>query len=424
MKKINLFAFALGTADAGYRNQLLGALNALRHSSKTSFPSEKCFLLPEGVPTIWDMHDSFCYAKFSSYEKFRQEMFAMMDKWMAQALETPRVFVTAYNFTESNVPEKNADMACRAVKEYYKKHQLGKIFTVVLSSKLHNYKYVDLINVPKHLLTFYSRIRLVQNKKLRKKTLITIGTIHKFNQETVLVQKKTLDKVLEMPAANFLAQKHLGKLAKILHKDKKVVICLGGRVEGREIIFGINYARDLLEKCTALTYRGYGIVIVNGPRTPNDVTDYLYENTLQNPDIIFHNCKKIASFAGEAKQWRLYSGKFEKDFSMLRDIGNIYPAVLGYGNTLAVHTIDSYACCETITAGIPTAISGEGIYIDKTVRGDCLNMFQLLTPKYALSLEDFINLACYMKIEPRDLRPAPLSNLLNVFAEAVRNRIN
>ena len=37
MKKINLFAFALGTADAGYRNQLLGALDALRHGFKTSF---------------------------------------------------------------------------------------------------------------------------------------------------------------------------------------------------------------------------------------------------------------------------------------------------------------------------------------------------------------------------------------------------
>ena len=131
--------------------------------------------------------------------------------------------------------------------------------------------------------------------------------------------------------------------------------------------------------------------------------------------------RKEAMFAKETDKSRFEA--LMSDFAKLKKLGNIYPAVLGYGNTLAVHTSDTYSCCETVSAGIPTAISSEGIFIDKSVRADCLNMLQLMTPKYALRFEDFVSLACYMGIEPQHLHPAVLSDLPRVFAEAVRHRI-
>ena len=181
MKKDTLLAFAVDTPYMGCRNQILGALDAINKNSKTALPAEKCLLLPSGAETVDDMRESLCYAHFGSYRSFQNEIFALLDARLPQLPAVPRVFITAYNLTESGAADKNADMLCRAVKEYYRRHNLGKIFTVVLISRLHNYKYVDLVNVPKHLLTFYSRIRLLQNKKLRQKTLITVGTVHKFN---------------------------------------------------------------------------------------------------------------------------------------------------------------------------------------------------------------------------------------------------
>lgn len=169
MKKDTLLAFAVDTPYMGCRNQILGALDAINKNSKTALPAEKCLLLPSGAETVDDMRESLCYAHFGSYRSFQNEIFALLDARLPQLPAVPHVFITAYNLTESGAADKNADMLCRAVKEYYRRHNLGKIFTVVLISRLHNYKYVDLVNVPKHLLTFYSRIRLLQNKSCARK---------------------------------------------------------------------------------------------------------------------------------------------------------------------------------------------------------------------------------------------------------------
>ncbi len=420
-----LSAFAMGTPDLGYQNQLIGALTILHSSNKKALTPEKCFLLPEGITQISDMRLPCCYNLFSSYKKFKEQIFKMLDIYLNKKKTAPQIFITAYNMTESQTPEKNVDNLCRAVKEYYKEHHLGTVFTCVLTSKAHNYKYVDLINVPKHLLTFYTRLRLLQNKKLRNKTLITVGTIHKFNASLVAQKKEILETALAEKASekNKSIKSQIRKIQNYIKSRKHVAICLGGRVEGSEIVFDLNYAKSLLEKCQTLSRQGYGVAIVNGPRTPNDVTEFLYEHTKDEAHIVFHNCKRIAANEQERNMWRIYSGKYEEDFKAHAAIGNIYPGLLGYPNTLVVHTVDSYSCCETISAKIPTAISSSGIYINPNIRIDCLNMYQLMTPKYALDFDKFVNLTTYMKIEPQHLHPVELSNPLRVFEEAVRHRL-
>ncbi len=426
MESGEIIPFALGERNKGCLNQILGAFKALAELTGGVYELDRLFMLPKNVSNVEDMKEAVFYSQFESYDAFRNKIFEMADAWFEKTDFVPKVFVTVYNPTESLNAAEDGDMLCRAVKEYYKEHDLGNVFTVILTSKLYRYKYVDLINVPKHLMTFRARVRLLQHKGLRKRVLITIGTINGFNQKTVNEKYRQLLKTIAKDDDNAVLQNQLEKLRKYKTVEKRAVLCLGGRVEGTEIVFGLKYARNLLSDAERLARCGYGVVFVNGPRTPNDVTDFLYEKTLSNPNIIFQNSKKIAASEEERspQNWRIYSGKHEDDFRTLQKIGNIYPGILGFGNTLAVHTMDSYSGCETANAAIRTAISGRGLDIDPIVRYDCYNLQKLLCPKYAVDWDDFVEMACNLRIEPKNLAPQVLSSPLRVFAETVLNRLN
>ena len=421
----NFHPFALAPADAGCRNHILGSFRAIAELTNKKIDPNDYFVIPDGSASYLEVRQALVYTKFKSYKEFKIQLFKLLDKYFEEKKLFPKVFITVYNPTESREPARNADVLCRAVKEYYKERHLGFVMTVVLSSKFYKYRYVDLINIPKHLMTFALRIRLIRNKILRKKVLVTMGTIHNFTAENVTLKYQELLNTIKKIKGDSLINLQIQKIESYLKKSKHVVFCLGGRVEGSEIIFDINYAQKLFNDAEKLVSAGYGVVFVNGPRTPNTVTDYLFEKALNNPNIVFQNSKKIAQIKEDylASSWRIYSGVHENEFKKLQNLGNIYPAVLGAENTLAVHTMDSYSACETASVSIPTAISCRGIYIDQSIRYDCTNLAQLLCPKYAIDFDDFVNLACNMKIEPNDLRPRLLSSPLKVFAETVANRL-
>ena len=216
------------------------------------------------------------------------------------------------------------------------------------------------------------------------------------------------------------------KLYKFLEDKPHIVFCLGGRVDGTEIRFDVNYVSKIYQEALRLKNLGYGILFVSGPRTPNDVCDYLFEKTSSDDEILFCNGKMIAKDNNERqeKYWRIYSGKYEKAFVKMEKIGNVYPGILNIDNTIVVHTFDSFSGCETTVAGIPTAISYKGIYINKDIRYDCHNLYKLLTPKYAIDWDEYFKLSVNMKLEPNSLHPVSLSSSLRVFAEAVRNRLD
>lgn len=426
METTEITAFALGTPNAGELNQLYGAFRALSELLGTSQKKERMFLLPKGMSDVSDLKDTVSFSKYADYDSFKADVYGMLDVYFQSCDVVPRVFITAYNQSENECAGRNTDAICRIVKEYYQDKKLGDVFTTVLTSRLHKYKYVDLINIPKHLLTFTSRIRLLQDSRLRKKSLITIGTINNFSRQVIQEKNKDFLDVLKTSKADESLNEIVKKLEHFVNMPKKAVVCLGGRVEGPEIVFNISYAKKLCADAEKLVHNGYAVAFVNGPRTPNDVTDFLYERVKNNPNILFHNCKKIAEDDEDRmpKRWRIYSGPHEEDFKNMQKIGNIYPAILGFKNTLVVHTMDSYASCETANAAVPTAISCKGIHVDPDVRYDCHNLVQLLCPKYAIDWDEFVHITSHMKIEPKALNPQVLSSPLRVFAEAVVNRIN
>ena len=419
-------AFALATPRTGYQNQITGALRSLADLFGLEYDENASFLLPEGCLTAADMEETIAYGKFADYESFKACLYKLLDAYLKKVIFPPKIFVTAYDMTEASSAALNADMLCRAVKDYYQEKNLGPVLTSVINGRLYGYKYVDLINVPKHLMTLRSRIKLLQDKKLRKKILFTLGTINNFNRRTVALKKKEFVEKLQHLAKDKKMSLFVEKFKAFQTAEKRVVFCLGGRVEGKEIIFDLAYMRHLYEQAERLVKNGFKVIFVNGPRTPNDVTDFLYETSLSNPHILFHNCKQIAQNDEERQpqKWRIYSGKYEKEFLIQAKIGNIYPAVLGFGNTLVVHTMDSYSGCETAGAAIPTAVSGKGIYIDPKVRYDCHNLYKILCPKYAVDFDEFVDLACNLKLMPDDLRLSVLPNPLRVFAETAFNAYN
>lgn len=426
MEISEIIPFAMGERNKGSLNQILGAFKALSELTGQFYDTSKLFLLPPNVFDVNNLKEAIFYSQDSDYMSFRNKIFKMADDFFQKNDFIPKVFVTVYNPTESRNAAEDADMLCRTIKEYYQQRRLGNIFTMVLTSCLYRYKYADLVHIPKHLLTLKSRIRLLQHKGLRKRALITVGTINNFEMKTVNEKHQDLLKIIASNSNNPIVQKQIDKLRVYKECSKKAVLCLGGRVEGSEIVFGLNYAKGLLNDAEKLTRCGYGIVFVNGPRTPNDVTDFLYENLFDSPNIIFQNCKKVAQNDEERKpeNWRIYSGKHEEDFRDLQEIGNIYPGILGFSNTLAVHTMDSYSGCETANAAIRTAISGQGLDIDPIIRYDCYNLQKLLCPKYAINWNDFVEMACNMGVEPNDLHPLVLSNPRRVLAETCINRLN
>lgn len=427
MTNQNMMPFAVAIPDVGFRNQIMGAFNALLSLTGSTENPEHLFVLPQGCSDIHDLKESLKLTRLNIYSEFKAELFSMLDNYFKGLKIIPRIFICVYNLTESKQPEYYIDMLCRAVKEYYKVRHLGNVFTTVLTSRMHSYKYVDLINVPKHLLTFTSRIRLLQNPELRKKVLITVGTINNFNIETVkekfCLLQQSLEKIKNscVPELEVLSQKYSAYVA----SAKKVVFCLGGRVDGMEIIFDVSYANRLYQSAERLAANGYGVIFVNGPRTPNSVIDFLYEKSLKHPSIIFQNCKRIADNGDDrvSSRWRIYSGRNEEVFKRQQELGNIYPGILGFPNTLVVHTADTYACCETAEAAIKTAVSANGIYVDPNVRYDCLNLYKLLCPKYVVDFDEFVQTACNMKVEPKDIHTEILSNPLRVFAETVIKRL-
>lgn len=415
---------AFPTPSVGYQNQLKGAIGAVADLKGYHIEEERFFLLPENAKSIADVGKEAYYSHFKDYKSFAKFVWQMFDSAIKRDKVVPKVVLIAYDQSESAEPGHHVDMTGRAIKEYYREKKLGNVFVAVISSRFYKYKYIDLINIPKFLLTFYTRLRLFESKKMRRRSLVTVGIINNFKPS--VVQSAKADLLLKLKK---LSQKQdlapiVSKLQAFCKAPKRVVFCLGGRVEGNEIIFDLRDAATLAEQVQTLASAGYAVAIVNGPRTPNNVTDYLYKAFKENPQVVFHNCKRIAQNEAEASSWRIYSGDYETDFKLHAQIGNIYPAVVGFENTLVVHTLDTYASCETASAAIPTAVMSNVPYIDKAKRYDCYNLQELLCPKYAADFDRFLSSVDILNLEPKNLKLRVLSNPLRVFAETVVNRMN
>lgn len=391
-------AFALSTPNVGEQNQIKGLLAWLVKSSRNGKNVSFAFNWDVFVENITGR--SVRLSDYENYHDFETDAFLCLDAYFDKHLWVPRVFVTAYTQGENEKAAPNEDAACRVIKEYYRKRRLGKVVTVVMTAGDYNYQWADIVNIPGHMVNDEDKEKFL---KQPEKFFVSVGIVH--NMTKTFIRQK-------------FGQKRLQKLVKqIENGHPNIVFCLGGRTNGNDIIFDLKNAAKIWKKAVMLEKRGYNIVFVNGHRTPNDVCDYFYKQSLKHGKIRFFNAKRIAVNDSERvpENWRVYSGSYEEDFRMQqKEYGNIYPGILGLKNTLAVHTFDSFASCETASSGIPTAICRD-VDINRETRPDCYRLAeQMISGGYA------VDFACFDgSIEPEMLEMNRLPSVSKLFAEKV-----
>ncbi len=400
----HMIAFAPSTPKLGEFNQLRGVLSGLMHfcdkGMHFAYNLDMCFENVAGMPLKRHL--------YADDEKFERDVFRCLDGYFSHHLLVPKVFVTICSPEDADDAAVNVDAVCRAVKNYYAAYGMGRVVTVAVNSSVYNYRFADVVHVCGHLMSEEKRQMLEADAKLKKKIFVSEGIIH--NMSRVFIRQK------------FGQPKIQKVLAACRNGRPNVVFVLGGRVAGPEIRLSLNNAENIFRRAQQLAQRNYNVIIVNGPRTPNDVTDYFYEQSVASGEKIrFYNSKQVGRTNEECQpeKWRIYSGRYEEVFlRQAVEFGNIYPGVLGLENTLVVHTFDSFSYCETAACGIPTAICREA-EVDCTVRPDCYRLAdQLMAAGYAIDFADFD-----AGTEPRDLKLKVLPNVNFLLAEKIIGRL-
>ena len=309
-------------------------------------------------------------SRYPDDASFKKDVFAALDVYLKNAPK-PDVFVLPFNHGDMQNAPKDADALAKTVKNYYAEKNLGIVTTLLLTGAFHDYRHVDLANVPYHLMNEEQTERLKNEPELQKKIIPTLGVAGNLTRLRIQQEGNS--------------SKFAEELAPYKNGKPTVFFSLGGRVEGPEIQFTMKDARNIWEKAEEFQKNGFNVAIGNSPRTPTDVTDFLFEKAKEN-GISFYNAKKIAE--AETTDFRQYTGKYKKEFAEQQEkIGNIYPAILSVSD-IVVGTKDSFSyTSDTAALGIKTAVYGD-MFIDPEKRPDCGRLLNSVKDKYVFDLND------------------------------------
>ena len=330
---------------------------------------------------------------YASLAEFEVPICGAVDAYLKEN-KTPDFVVLPLDHAKSKEENKDVDLLSMAVKDAFalRGHQVK---TMVLASNLYDYQNVDLIHVGKHLLSAEDEETLKTNPSLKSRVVETLGVPSNINwqsirnlahqpaAEKVLAKYQSFKKVLSgnlLFGQDAILQERKGK--------KNMLFSLGGMTDNGAIGFDLSDAENLMKAAIKLKAKGYNVIFTNSPRTPSDVTDYLYEKC-QAFHMDFFNSKKIAQNEEEAQNFRNYNGKYKKEFeAQAQSVGNIYPAVLDVCE-FVVNTHDSFSYTSDAAAlGIPSVVY-TGNFIDKNRRPDCYKLFDLCDKGgYAISLDE------------------------------------
>mgnify|MGYP000001290640 FL=1 len=346
----------------GSDNQTRGLILEAEADKKVPVTRNKLLQAPNGQPLD--------RSRYPDEKSFKKDVYASLDAYLADAPK-PDVFVLPFNHGDMENAPNDADTLAKTVKDYYGDRKLGNVTTLVLTGAFHDYRHVDLANVPYHLMTEEQAKRLDKDPELQKKIVPTLGVAGNLTELRIRQEGNR-------PAfAEELAQFKNGK--------PTVFFSLGGRVEGPEIQFTMQDAENIWKKAREFQKNGFNVALGNSPRTPTDVTDYLFEQARDN-GVSFYNAKKIAET--DTADFRQYTGKYKKEFAAQQEkIGNIYPAILSVSD-IVVGTKDSFSyTSDTAALGIKTAVYSD-MHIDPAKRPDCDRLLNSVKNKYVYDLND------------------------------------
>lgn len=379
------------TAGLGTNNQMRGIViaGAGERRKKMKVPISREALLKDSDGTI--LHPK----NYAGEEEFREAIKRSVGTYLLEN-EVPDFVVLPIDHARAKEENKDIDLLSKVIKETFADYG-HNVKTMALASNLYDYRYVDLIHVGKHLLTDEDESALKANPHLQKKVVKTLGVPSNINwksirnlahqpvKEAILAKYKSFKTIL---SGNLL----YGQDAVLQEKNgkKNALFSLGGITDNGDIGFDLHDARKLMKSALRLKSKGYNVIFTNSPRTPSDVTDYLYEKC-QVFHMDFFNSKNIANNEEEAKNFRNYNGKYKTEFKIqAENIGNIYPAILGVCE-FVVNTHDSFSyTSDAAVLGLPSVVY-TGNFIDSQKRYDCYKLFDLCHKEgYVISLEEAI----------------------------------
>lgn len=354
---------------AGTNNQIRGII--LEAASNDKVPVTRDELLKTADGTL------LCSKNFADKQSYLEAIDKTVDNFCTQMAlnneKAPQFVVLPYNHSSANTEKEEVDTLSEALKNSFAKRGVT-IKTMVVASNVHDYQNVDLVHVGKHQIKPQDEALLKANPRLAEKIVQTLGVPSNLSWLRIRQEANSPLKKAEL--------EHL-------RNKKNVLFSLGGKTDDGAISFTLKDAENLLSAAKKLKVLGYHVTFTNSPRTPNDVTDFLYEKCkLFNMD--FYNSKQLAQNHEEAeKNFRIYDGKHKEDFAKQAQKigGNIYPAILDVCD-FVVNTHDSFSYTSDAAALNITSVVYTGNEIDFARRPDCQKLFDICEKDgYAISLD-------------------------------------
>lgn len=348
-------------------------------------------------------------------EAFKATLWASLDSLYSAKHNYPRMFVLPFIQGKTEESFAYVETTSQYIKEYYKQKKIRTPITIVLTSqypdKTHRCSSIDIINVGSHMMSDTDKKDLAANKELENRLVITTGVAGYITPEILAAE----------------AEKHSNEIQKFQDGRPVALFSIGGRDELNNIKFSLSDAERLLRRAEEIQKQGWHVIVTNSPRTPTDVTDYLYENS-KNTDIHFYNAKSVIEqgkvFSEEEKEnnFRIYDGKYQDIFrKQAAETGNIYKAVLSLcqNKGLYVGTMDSFSyTSDAIALGIKTAVYS-GMEINDE-RPDCRNLYNDCLQKGCIIDLEKTSLSMLLDNKPLVKLPSVTDQIVNFVIQKGR----
>lgn len=387
MNPHTLKIIAVKTYGLGYNNQLSGLIKASR-------PQDCPYCLPKISQSLIAGDDGSVLHRcnYQNNAEFEKAVYLAVNNYIS-TYEAPDIILLSYDHARINTEAAQTDLLSLYLKSAFSAHGYYPK-TLVLNSPLYKYKNVDFIHIGKHLLNDDDERKLTEFSKSGYKIITTLGVPSNLTRSSVkMAALKPLYLKIQNDYGTF---KILGgqmilrhdNVAQARRNRKNILFSVGGKTEDDAIKFTLNDATNLLNAAVVFSKNGYYPIFSNTPRTPTDVTDFLYEQC-QKLNFDFFNSKKICKTSQEAANFRNYNGKYKDIFQkQIKDYGRVYPAILDVCE-IVVNTHDSFSyTSDAATLGI-TSLVYTGNFIDKKLRYDCYKLFDLCQAEgYVMDLQD------------------------------------
>lgn len=390
----------IASGNMGTDNQIRGViLEGAKNEKTVPVTRNELLMSLDGKPLLRE--------NYSDDKKFNRDVNDAVDRYL-QENNAPDFVVLPVNHSSLAEDNKKVDLLSKSVKDSFAKHGYN-VKTMAITSNLYDYENVDLIHVGKHLLTEAEEKKISSNPRLKSRVVETLGVPSNISQTSI-----------NALAGGPKVKGIIDKYKKMREAGKKIALfSLGGKTDNGQISFTMEDAQNLLSSARVLKMRGYEVIFTNSPRTPNEVTDYLYENCPKY-NIEFYNSKKVATNEQEKANFRNYDGKHKEVFSENNEkVGNIYPAILSVCD-FVVNTHDSFSYTSDAAAiGIPSVVY-TGNNIDKTKRNDCYKLFELCHEEgYVLDLKE----AMAKVAKKEQVKTVPMSNVSSQLVRAMTKHL-